>query len=46
MQLAKTRKLLAGISVMSTPKVIPGPITLKMIITAAGGIVCFDSIDS
>ena len=36
-QLAKSKKLLAGVSVISTPKVIPGPMTLKTIINAAGG---------
>jgi hypothetical protein len=39
MALARKRKLLAGISIISTPKVIPGPTTLKMIIEAAGGTV-------
>lgn len=40
MQLAKSKKLLDGVSILSTPKVIPGPTTLRMLIDAAGGTVC------
>lgn len=39
MALAKKRKLLAGVSILSTPRVIPGVTTLKMIIDSAGGTV-------